>query len=99
MMKAILGAMLMLMAAVPMLAQDAGWIGISVDDQKDRGAIVRRVQTGSPADKAGVREGDVILEFNREQVIGAAQLTRLVRETPVGRTIDVKIRRGDRDET
>ena len=65
--------------AIPVLAQNAGWIGISIDDQKDRGAVVRRVERDSPAEKAGLKEGDTILEFNKEQVIGAQQLTRLVR--------------------
>src|SRR5262245_36603409 len=98
-MRGILIAGLLLMATVPVLAQDAGWIGISIDDQSEQGAIVRRVERDSPAEKAGIREGDVIVEFNKEAVVGAQQLTRLVRETPVGRTVDVKIRRDSRDQT
>ena len=98
-MKAILVVVIMLCAAVSAVAQDAGWIGIQVEDQRDRGAIVRRVEPDSPAEKAGMREGDVVLEFNKEQVVGVQQLTRLVRETPVGRTVDVKVRRDNRDET
>jgi serine protease Do len=84
--------------AIPALAQQTGWIGISVEDQKDRGAIIKRVEPDSPAERAGLREGDVILEFNKEQVIGVQQLTRLVRETPVGRTVDLKVRRDNREE-
>src|SRR5262249_5139923 len=76
----------------------AGWIGVSIEDQQDRGAVVRRVEPNSPADKAGLREGDVILEFNKEAVVGVQQLTRLGRETPVGRTVDVKVRRDNREE-
>jgi S1-C subfamily serine protease len=98
-MRGILIAGMLLMAAVPVLAQDAGWIGISIDDKREQGAIVRRVERDSPAEKAGIREGDVIVEFNKEAVVGAQQLTRLVRETPVGRTVDVKIRRDNRDQT
>ena len=74
-------------AAIPALAQDSGWIGVSIEDQKDHGAIVRRVEPNSPADKAGLKEGDVILEFNKEDVVGVQKLSRLVRETPVGRTV------------
>jgi serine protease Do len=84
--------------AIPLLAQDAGWIGVSIEDQKDRGAVVRRVEPNSPAGKAGVKEDDVIVEFNSERVIGVQQLTRLVRETPVGRTVDLKILRSGREE-
>ena len=46
-MKAILVMLIMLCAAVSAVAQDAGWIGIQVDDQRDRGAIVRRVEPDS----------------------------------------------------
>jgi len=83
----------MLFMALPALAQDTGWIGISIEDQKENGAIISRVQPNSPAEKAKLKEGDVILEFNKESVVGAQQLTRLVRETPVGRTVSVRVRR------
>jgi serine protease Do len=92
-------AFLLAAMAIPVLAQNPGWIGISIDDQTDRGAVVRRVERDSPAEKAGLKEGDTSLEFNKETVVGAQQLTRLVRETPVGRTVDLKIRRDNRDET
>ncbi len=83
----------------PAFAQDAGWLGISIGEQAERGAIIRGVEPNSPAAKAGLKDGDVILEYNKEQVIGVQQLTRLVRETPVGRNIEVKIRRDNRDQT
>src|SRR5262252_4737471 len=89
----------MLFMALPALAQDTGWIGISIEDQKENGAIISRVQPNSPAEKAKLKEGDVILEFNKESVVGAQQLTRLVRETPVGRTVSVRVRREGREQT
>jgi serine protease Do len=99
-MKGILrGLGLLLLSCIPAIAQDSGWIGISIEDQGDRGAIIRGVEPNSPAEKAGLKQGDVIVEFNREEVIGVQQLTRLVRETPVGRTVEMKIRRENRDET
>jgi serine protease Do len=88
-----------LAAAIPALAQDAGWLGISIGDQNEPGAVIRRVEPNSPAENAGLKQGDVIVEFNKEQVIGVQQLTRLVRETPVGRIVDVKVRRENREET
>jgi len=84
--------MLLLMTAIPAVAQDAGWIGVTVDDQKD-GAIIRRIDPNGPSAKAGLKEGDIILEFNKQEIVGVLQLSRLVRETPVGRTVDVKVRR------
>jgi serine protease Do len=98
-MKLLLIAIVATLTVIPALAQDAGWIGVSVDDQRDTGPIVRRVEANSPAEKAGLRDGDVIVEYNREQVAGVLHLTRLVRETPVGRTVDIKVRRDNREQT
>ncbi|PYS41256.1 MAG: hypothetical protein DMG14_07910 [Acidobacteria bacterium] len=98
-MRGVLFGLAALVAAVPAVAQESGWIGVSIEDQKDRGAIIRRVEPNSPADKAGLKEGDVIIEFNRQEVMGVQQLTRLVRETPVGRTVDVKVLRDSREQT
>jgi serine protease Do len=95
----LLSITLVVAAAIPALGQDSGWLGISIEDQKEPGAIIRRVESNSPAEKAGLKQGDVIVEFNKEQVIGVQQLTRLVRETPVGRVIEVRVRRDNREET
>ncbi len=51
------------------------------------GAIVSELEEGSPAAKAGLAANDVVLEFAGERVRSAAQLRRLVRETPPGRTV------------
>jgi serine protease Do len=95
----LLSITLVVAAAIPALGQDSGWLGISIEDQKEPGAIIRRVESNSPAEKAGLKQGDVIVEFNNEQVIGVQQLTRLVRETPVGRAVEVRVRRDNREET
>jgi len=98
-MKQLLCIAILAAAAIPVQAQDFGWIGIRVEDQKDRGVIVRNVEPNSPASKAGLKEGDVVLQFNKEDVIGVQQFTRLVREMPVGRTVELKVRRDNRDQT
>ncbi len=95
----VLSLLVALVAAVSGLAQDSGWIGIAIEDQKDRGAMIKSVEPNSPAAKAGLKEGDVILQYNKDDVLGVQQLTRMVRETPVGRTVDVKIRRENREQT
>src|SRR5215468_10343036 len=46
-----------------------------------RGVEVSRLENG-PAAKAGVREGDVVLEYNGSPVEGVEQFARMVRETP-----------------
>jgi serine protease Do len=84
--------------SLPAFAQQSGWLGISIEDQKDGGAIVRNVEPNSPGEKAGLRQGDVIVQYNKENVLGVQQLTRLIRETPVGRTVEMRIRRDNRDQ-
>jgi S1-C subfamily serine protease len=60
----------------------------------ERGALVKSVQSDTPAEKAGLQEGDVILRYEGEAVLSAAQLARLVRETPAGRTVSLEVSRG-----
>jgi S1-C subfamily serine protease len=61
---------------------------------EERGAVVRRVDEGSPAAKAGIQKDDVIVKFQGEDVRSASQLARLVRETPPGRTVPIEVSRG-----
>ncbi len=70
-------------------ADDVSRLGLS----GERGAVVTDVQEGSAAEKAGVKEGDVIVRFGGQEVWSAAQLARLVRETPAGRTVDLEVSR------
>jgi serine protease Do len=77
-------------------------IGISIRDLEadeagklklpsEAGAVVQSVQQGSPAETAGIREGDVVVEFDGERVRSAQQLIRLVRETPPGRQVSAAV--------
>ena len=81
------------------------WLGVQIADidadrarelgMKDvRGAEVQSVSPGSPAEAAGIQEGDVITDYQGTRVEGVAQLTRLVHETPAGRTATLKVFRG-----
>lgn len=84
---------------MPAFAQQSGWIGVSIADQPDRGVLIRSIEPNSPAEKAGLKANDVILQFGRQEVVGALQLTRLVSETPVGRTVDITVRRDNKEQT
>ena len=53
--------------------------------KEEHGVEVTCVDEGSPAAKAGLKPGDVVLEYNGERVEGGEQFIRLVRETPPGR--------------
>ena len=57
------------------------------------GAIVTSVKEGSAAAKAGLQNGDVIVAFDGAPVRSSAELRRLVRETPAGRSVAIKVMR------
>jgi serine protease Do len=57
------------------------------------GVRIEEVQPGSPAEKAGLKRGDVIVEFDGEHVRGTRQFARLVQETPPGRTASATVLR------
>jgi C-terminal processing protease CtpA/Prc len=61
---------------------------------EERGALVKDVEEDSPAAKAGLKAGDVILRYAGESVASAAALARMVRETPPGRTVALEVSRG-----
>jgi S1-C subfamily serine protease len=78
-----------------------GRLGVSLEDTQGdvRGAKVLSVEKGSPAEKAGLKEGDVIVRFDGEAVRSASQLARLVRETPAGRSVPIEVTRGGARQT
>jgi serine protease Do len=57
------------------------------------GALITDVLRDSPAERAALRSGDVIVEFDGDRVRSAGQLARLVNETPAGRTVKVGVMR------
>lgn len=72
-------------------------IGVLVSDPDsaaDQGVKIDRVDDDSPAAKAGVQEGDRVVEFDGERVRSTRQLTRLVQETPSGRAVKMVVQRG-----
>jgi len=79
-----------------------GWLGVTVQRitsqlaksfglKEERGALVSQVFKGSPAEKAGIKSGDVILEFDGKKVKEFGELSRIVASTPLGKTIPIKI--------
>jgi serine protease Do len=58
------------------------------------GAVVEEVSSDSPAAKAGLKSGDVVVSFDGERVRSARQLERLVGETPAGRSVKMTVQRG-----
>ena len=81
-----------------------GWLGVVVkqvpssvagspDLPETQGALVSEVLSDSPAGRAGIRPGDVILQFGRRPVREVRDLPRMVAETPVGSEAEVGIQR------
>jgi serine protease Do len=79
-----------------------GYLGVSlqpVDEDiagslglpKDLGEIVRTVQPGEPADKAGIKQGDVILSVNGQNVNPDETVSYLIANTPVGSRVPVVV--------
>lgn len=82
----------------------AGYLGVYLGDVNEKrrqdlklselnGAVIGQVVAGSPAEKAGLRENDVILKFNAESVRSANHLYRLLTETPPGRAVSLVVSR------
>ena len=76
-----------------------GRIGVSIrdveasDKTKSGGVVIESVDENSPASKAGLKTGDVVVEFDGERVRSVRQFTRLVSETPEGRSVAAAVMR------
>lgn len=101
-----------LVVATPGLAQPVEFggpgstIGVSVAELKsdqaaktkqDAGVVVERVHEGTPAARAGFKEGDIVVEFDGEAVRSTRQFVRVVQETPPNRSVRaIVVRDGSR---
>ena len=62
-----------------------------------RGALVASVAENSPSEKAGIKAGDIILEFNGEKINQMKELPAIVARTEVGKKVEVKIWRNKKE--
>ena len=67
--------------------------------KEERGVEISRVDADGPAAKGGLKEGDVVLDYNGQSVQSMNQLSRLVQETPVGRQVRLLIWRSGATQT
>ncbi|HBB31996.1 MAG TPA: serine protease [Cyanobacteria bacterium UBA8803] len=65
--------------------------GLTVDE--DQGVLIAKVMRNSPADRAGLRAGDVIQKINGEAVKNAEDVQKAVEDTQVGNTLQMELRR------
>ncbi|MFL6214447.1 MAG: PDZ domain-containing protein [Blastocatellia bacterium] len=66
---------------------------------EERGAIITKVVEGSPAEKAGLKENDVVVSFNDRRIDSVRELQRLLGETPPDRNIKIEVVRGGSHQT
>jgi serine protease Do len=85
-----------------------GWLGVSIQEVtsdlaeefgvKDlKGSLVSGVMKGSPAEKAGIKQGDVILQYNGRLVEDTGHLRNMVSQTPINTTVKVKLFRNKKE--
>ncbi len=76
---------------------ERGRIGIALEDLEEpgttQGARIKEVSPGSPAERAGLRRGDIILKANDLPIRSATQMRNLIGLTPVGRQVRLTIER------
>ena len=87
-----------------------GWLGVSIQEvtpelaksfslDKNKGALVAEVFKASPAEKAGIEQGDIILQFNGKDIVESKELPRMMAATPVGDTVALKVLRNGKTIT
>jgi serine protease Do len=80
-----------------------GWLGVSIQDVSReaaesfgldpnlKGAIIGAITAGAPAARAGLKRGDIVLQFNGERLEGSSDLTRRVGQTTVGEVVRLEV--------
>jgi len=79
-----------------------GWLGVGIQTvtselaesfglEEKKGALVAQVFKEGPAEKAGIKQGDIVLEFDGEEIETAGDLSRVVASTPPDKTVEVKV--------
>jgi putative serine protease PepD len=78
-----------------------GFLGVGLTDRTDggQGAVIANVEDGSPASKAGIEEGDVVLAINDVPITGRTGMIAVVRDAQPGDTITIKVERGGKTVT
>jgi len=77
---------------------ERGWLGVSIGEDEKGNVGLIEVEKDSPADKAGLEEGDIISEFDGKSVKSSEMLVTEVRKRKPGDTISLKIEREDKSQ-
>ncbi len=85
-----------------------GWLGVTIQEltpelaqkfgiRNAKGALVGDISKGSPAERAGLRRGDVIIEFNGKKITDPGHLRNMVSQAKAGSQISLLVLRGDKE--
>lgn len=86
-------------------AVSRGWLGVLIQEvnrdlaesfglKRPRGALVAEVMSGSPAQEAGLKAGDIVLAYEGEDIALSSDLPPRVGRTPIGESASLKVMRG-----
>ncbi len=89
---------------------EKGYIGVYMQDldgdlregldlEVNTGVLINGVEKGSPADEAGMEDGDVVIEFNGTEITSTDELRELVADTEAGQKVKIKIIRDGKEKT
>lgn len=89
---------------------DRGYLGVFLEEvtterakelglSEERGAIIMKVVKDSPAEKAGLKENDVVVSYNGRRIDTMAEFQRLLSETPADRNVTIEVVRGGGRQT
>lgn len=85
-----------------------GWLGITIQEltedlatqfevEAEKGVLVGHVMKDSPAERGGLKTGDIIIEYNGTKITNLRQLQRLVASTPPGKEAEIKVIRNKKE--
>jgi serine protease Do len=84
-----------------------GWLGVGIQEltpelakhfKVESGVLISQTFKGSPAEKGGIKSGDVIVEFDGKKITKYRELQSIVASTAVGKIVDVKVMRQGHEE-
>ncbi len=89
---------------------EGGYLGVYLEEvtpertkelglKEERGAVVMKVVSDSPAEKSGLKENDVIVSFNGRRVDSVRELQRILNETPAERSVQIEVIRAGSRQT
>jgi serine protease Do len=75
------------------------WVAASNNLAVNKGALITEVAGGSPADKAGIQQGDVVVAFDDAEITNSQDLVQAIRYSQIGKTVSITFWRGNNKNT